>query len=157
MVRETLTRLAHLIKDRRIRMSESAKLAPVRVDPARIDQVLGNLISNALKYGDEHGAIDIRLDRRAEEIEVAVTNRGRGISAEELPRLFDRFMRSKSARGSAVQGLGVGLYIAKGLVEAHGGRIWAESLPGQTTTIRFTLPVAAQDIGDRAAERRRVA
>jgi PAS domain S-box-containing protein len=156
MVREALTRLAHVIKDRRVRVSESSTLAPVRVDPARIDQVLGNLISNAVKYGDANGAIDIRLDRGAEEIEIAVTNRGRGVSAEELPRLFDRFMRSKSARGSDVQGLGVGLYVAKGLVEAHGGRIWAESIPGQTTTIRFTLPIAA-DVGDRAAERRRVA
>ena len=76
---------------------------------------------------------------------VLVTNRGPGISAEELPKLFDRYYRTASARVGSARGLGLGLYIAKGLMEAHGGRIWAESRPGQTT-FQFALPVMREGV-----------
>ena len=68
-------------------------------------------------------------------------NHGKGIAEEEISRLFDRFSRAKSSQNSSVPGLGLGLYISKGLVEAHGGRIWVESVPNFTTTFYFTLPV----------------
>jgi signal transduction histidine kinase len=76
-------------------------------------------------------------------VEIAVANQGPGILPEEMPRLFSRFMRSKRRRGPGVSGLGIGRYIAKELIEAHGGRIWAESTPGETTTFRVTLPARA--------------
>jgi signal transduction histidine kinase len=111
------------------------------VDPARIEQVLGNLVSNAVKYGDPHTDIEIDLTSRGGEFEVAVTNRGRGIPADERSDLFQRFRRSQAASG--VAGLGLGLYICRGLVEAHGGRIRVESTPGRTTTFFFTIPKAS--------------
>jgi len=140
LVKETVQRLSHLTGEGRVKVTEGRGLAPVFVDPMRIDQVLGNLISNAVKYGDSEAEILVRLDRKEKEVDISVTNRGKGIEPDELPRIFSRFMRSKSAHGSGARGLGVGLYIAKGLVEAHGGRMWAESTPGQTTTFHLTLP-----------------
>jgi signal transduction histidine kinase len=79
--------------------------------------------------------------QRGGDIEFAVTNRGPGIAEEEVPTLFARFFRTQAARSSSVPGLGLGLYITKELVHAHGGRVWAESTPGEQTTFRFALPV----------------
>jgi PAS domain S-box-containing protein len=139
-VRETVERMAHATTERHVVVSEGPALANVYIDPMRVGQVLGNLITNAVKYGEKDSEITINVDQTDGEIEIAVTNQGRGIPPDELPRLFSRFTRSTSARGSGVPGLGVGLYIAKGLIEAHGGRIWAESTPGKTTTFRVRLP-----------------
>ena len=144
LVRETVARLAHLPGIERVHVSADDNLSPVLVDPMRMEQVVTNLVTNAIKYGDERSDISIRVTERAGESEISVTNRGRGIGPEELPRLFNRFMRSKEARGSAVAGLGLGLYIAKGVVQAHGGRLWAESTPGETTTFHIALPVSAE-------------
>jgi signal transduction histidine kinase len=69
-----------------------------------------------------------------------VTNQGDGIAPEEMPKLFERFQRTERAATGRARGVGLGLYITKGLIEAHGGRIWAESAPGRTTTFHFTLP-----------------
>lgn len=140
-VQETIGRLSHVIKDLRVETAESGDLAPVFADPVRVEQVLGNLISNAVKYGDKQKEICIRLNRVEDEIDFSVMNHGPGISPEESSRLFDRFSRSQSVRKSNVPGLGLGLYISKGLVEAHGGRIWVESVPHATTTFHFTLPI----------------
>ena len=82
-------------------------------------------------------------ERRDDEVEVSVTDHGAGIPPSEIPRLFSRFYRTEAARAGKVSGLGLGLYISKGLVEAHGGRTWVESVPEKTTTFHFTLPVVA--------------
>jgi PAS domain S-box-containing protein len=113
------------------------------VDSDRIQQVLTNLVTNAAKYGDP--GTEIRLDAAAQDgvVEVSVTNRGPAIPAEEIPRLFSRFNRAPSARAAGTPGTGLGLYIAKGLVEAHGGRIWVDSAPGAPTTFHFVVPRAA--------------
>ena len=113
----------------------------VQGDAQRLEQVVTNLLSNAVKYGAPEG--EIRLDVRTSDghAEVLVTNHGPGIPANELSVLFERYVRSRAARTSATTGSGLGLYIARGLVEAHGGRIWAESVPGETTTFHFTIPL----------------
>ncbi|HEY7236330.1 MAG TPA: ATP-binding protein [Gemmatimonadaceae bacterium] len=139
MVREVVERLSYLMRGR-ARIHVSGPPVSVWIDRMRIEQVLGNLLSNAVKYGEPDTEIAVRLTRREADIELAVSNQGRGISPEEMPHLFDRFVRSRTARRSGVEGLGLGLYIAKGLVEAHGGRIWAESVPGKTTTFHIVLP-----------------
>jgi signal transduction histidine kinase len=121
-------------------VSQSGAPSVAWADPGRVEQVITNLVSNACKYGTPDTEIRVDVDTREQEIEVTVTNQGRGLSHEELPNLFQRFMRSEDSRASGTSGIGLGLYICKGLVEAHGGRIWAESIPGETTSFHFTLP-----------------
>jgi PAS domain S-box-containing protein len=141
LVRETVDRLAYVMKDLHVDISGSSDLLPVFADPGRVEQILGNLLSNAVKYGREREEIRVRLKRHKDEVEISVMNHGKGIAEEEISRLFDRFSRAKSSRTLGVPGLGLGLYISKGLVDAHGGRIWVESVPNFTTTFYFTLPV----------------
>ncbi|MBI4493843.1 MAG: PAS domain S-box protein [Chloroflexi bacterium] len=153
LVRQVAERTAEVAAGHPVQVEVAEAPLPVEADPQRIEQVLGNLVSNAAKYGDPDTGILIEVRRRDTEVEVAVANHGPGIPPEDLPRLFSRFHRARQAQAERVAGLGLGLYISKGLVEAHGGRIWAESAPGQTTTFRFTLPLAAPQrvAGERAA------
>jgi PAS domain S-box-containing protein len=112
-----------------------------RWEQKRIEQVLANLIGNALKYSPRAERIDVVVTRRAAEVEVAVVDRGMGLPPEELEPIFDRYYRSPQARDSSLAGTGLGLYICRGIVAAHGGRLWAESPgEGQGATFRFTLP-----------------
>lgn len=112
-------------------------------DPLRIDQVISNLLSNAVKYGTPQTPIDVEVNRLADELRISVSNEGPGIAPEELPQLFRRFHRTPGSHQQAA-GIGLGLYICKGLVEAHGGRLWAHSTPGRRTTFCFSLPVVEQ-------------
>ncbi|MFH0901565.1 MAG: ATP-binding protein [Pseudomonadota bacterium] len=149
-VDSVVTRLAATIPDRRLRffsrglptIGARAPAPLVHIDPDRIEQVLTNLISNAVKYGDRHAEIAVILEWRKEEAAVSVSNWGKGILPDEIPLLFNRYARSRIARESGVPGLGLGLYIAKGLVEAHGGHLSVESTPGRTTTFELTIPYA---------------
>jgi signal transduction histidine kinase len=84
--------------------------------------------------------VDVEVRRAVDELRVSVANRGTCIAAEELPRIFDRFYRTAGARAGTVHGLGLGLYIARGLIEAHGGRMWADSGSGKTT-FEIALPL----------------
>jgi PAS domain S-box-containing protein len=142
LVRETIGRLSHLTGNRRVKVRDEGGLLPVYVDPMRIGQVLGNLVSNAVKYGDKDSEILVQLCRQDGQVEVSVTNHGKGIDPQDMPRIFNRFVRSKSAPGVGIPGLGLGLYIANGVVKAHGGRMWADSIPGRTTTFHVTLPTS---------------
>jgi len=140
---DAVDRLSLLTGGHPVHVSKAVTSAIAFVDAGRIEQILGNLISNAVKYGEPHSEIDLRLSRRGQEVEFAVKNRGRGIPADELPRLFERFSRGDTMRHGHMPGLGLGLYICKGLVEAHGGRIWVESAAGETTFF-FTIPSILQ-------------
>jgi PAS domain S-box-containing protein len=111
------------------------------VDGERLEQAFANLLSNAVKYGREGAPIEVVIARTSVELTLSVTNWGDGIDAREMPDLFRRFHRTAKARASKVAGIGVGLYIARGLVEAHGGRLWAESDPGVKTTFHVHLPI----------------
>ncbi len=120
----------------------AADLPQVMADRRRIVQVLGNLLSNAAGYSPEGSPILVSAVRDGVHVAVSVADRGRGIPAELLPELFRRFSRaSGAATASGVDGSGLGLAICKGIVEAHGGRIWAESDgPGLGARLTFTLP-----------------
>jgi signal transduction histidine kinase len=116
----------------------------VRADADRIDQVLANLLSNALKYSPQECPVTLSVRKEAENAVIAIHDEGSGIPQEALPHLFERFYRVPGVQvqsGSGV-GLGLGLYITRELVERHGGQIRAESTPGIGTTFSVTLPLA---------------
>ena len=115
----------------------------VLADRDRIAQVVGNLLSNALRYVPEGGHVAVRVEDRGREVVVAVADDGPGVPEEDLDRLFERFWRGDPARRRATGGSGLGLSIARYIVEAHGGRIWAEPTPGGGLTVLFALPSAA--------------
>ncbi len=122
------------------------------IDPDRIGQVLQNLLCNALAHTPRGGTVAVRARPMGNEVEVAVSDTGSGISAEHLPHVFERFYRVDPSRSRSTGGTGIGLAIAKQLVEAHGGRIWAESEIGKGSTFHFTLPVAMPADGDALSE-----
>lgn len=111
-----------------------------RWDRGRLEQVVYNLLSNAVKYSPDDAPIVVRVERADGEARAHVIDAGPGIPPDALPRLFRRFARLEGAAATA-PGLGLGLYISKALVEAHGGRIWAESEPGRGATFSFALPL----------------
>ncbi|MFH1775510.1 MAG: ATP-binding protein [Chloroflexota bacterium] len=118
------------------------KLPPVNIDSQRISQVLLNLIENALAHTAKGGTITVTAKGEGASVEVAVSDTGEGIPAADLPHIFERFYRVDKSRARATGGSGLGLTIAKRLVEAHGGRIEARSEPGKGSRFSFNLPVA---------------
>ncbi len=140
MAREAVERIRTTASDRAIVLHCSGECV-IEADDGLLNQVFDNLLLNAVKYGDPQSPIDVFISEGDDAVEVTVTNRGVGITASELPFLFRRFSRL----GNRVlrPGLGLGLYICKGLVEAHGGSIRADSTPGQRTAIKLSLPLRA--------------
>jgi signal transduction histidine kinase len=116
------------------------KLPPVNMDLHRIKQVLNNLLENAVAHTGPEGTITVAAWEQDNEINISVADTGEGIKAEELPNIFERFYRVDKSRTRATGGSGLGLTIAKRLVEAHGGRIDVESQWGKGTRFTFTLP-----------------
>jgi signal transduction histidine kinase len=114
----------------------------VKGDARRLERVLEIVLSNAVEHGAPDTPIDIEASEAGGNATIAVTNRGKGIPPGELLRLFERRVPSHSARSSTGKGLGLGLYIAKGLVDAHRGRIWAASEPSGLTTFHIAIPLS---------------
>jgi len=108
------------------------------VDRRRLEQVLINLLSNAHKFTPKGGWARVALVEGEGEVEISVSDNGPGIPPAEQERIFDKFYVVADQKGLA--GVGLGLYIARQLVELHGGRIWVESEPGHGSTFRFTIP-----------------
>jgi signal transduction histidine kinase len=117
--------------------------ARVLAAPEKVERVLYNLVTNALRHTPSDGSVAVVVEPLAEEVRVSVEDTGEGLSAEALRRMFDRFWRGDRARSRERAGAGLGLAIARGLVEAHGGRIWAESRPDGGARVSFTLPKSA--------------
>jgi signal transduction histidine kinase len=114
----------------------------VDVDPQRVGQVLRNLIENALAHTPPDGEVGVAACASDQWVEVSVRDTGSGIAAEDLPYVFERFYRVDKSRSRATGGAGLGLAIARSLVEAHGGRIWVESTEGEGSTFTFALPIS---------------
>jgi K+-sensing histidine kinase KdpD len=112
----------------------------VDADPRRIKQVLRNILDNAIKYSPDGGLVMIRGEVRQSDVVVSIADQGVGISAEDLIPLFEKYFRVKSATGHHVPGTGLGLPVARAIVEAHKGRIWAQSKVGGGTTLYFSIP-----------------
>lgn len=142
---ETLAKRFQQSSGRNVNVSApDAEVFSVRADPQRVEQVLSNLLSNAIKYSAPEFPIEVELSTAETETTCAVSNYGKGLTEEEQKNLFLRFYRVPGSEKIA-KGSGLGLYISKGLIEAHGGHIWATSAPGhnQKTTFAFTLPKSA--------------
>jgi signal transduction histidine kinase len=114
-------------------------------DATRVTQLLANLIENGVKYSPEGGTVRTTIRRDGERVEIAVSDEGIGVPAEDLPRLFEQFRRGTNVDDRHFAGLGLGLYICRGIVEQHGGRIWAERNAGVGSTFRVKLPFRAAE------------
>ena len=123
-----------------LRLEVAPELPDISADRDRLLQVFENLIGNAIKFTKPGGRITLGATARAGEVTFAVSDSGRGIASTHLPHVFDRFWQ---APGTERRGMGFGLAIVKGVVEAHGGRVWVQSSPGQGSTFFFTIPTAA--------------
>jgi two-component system phosphate regulon sensor histidine kinase PhoR len=126
-----------------IAKSES-DLAPISADEARLEEVIHNLLDNAMKYSPAGAEIILRASTHGvDRIAISVTDAGAGIASTDLPRIFERFYRADKARSREVGGTGLGLAIVKHIAQLHGGSVEAESQLGKGTTIRVLLPIAA--------------
>jgi PAS domain S-box-containing protein len=127
--------------DHHISFAPGQPLPEVNLDARRIRQVVDNLINNAVKYSPEGTEITVTASRTGGELHISVTDQGPGIPAAELGKIFQRMYRHAPKAHSDADGIGLGLYISQRLVEAHGGRIWAESTVGRGSTFHLTLPL----------------
>jgi len=143
LTRDLIDDLAHRSKNHRLVVDFPAGFPLVDADPDRITQVLRNLLDNAIKYSPAGGLIVVRGAVRGGEVVISVADQGVGIAPEDVNRLFERFFRVQSGLGRHVVGSGLGLPIARTIIESHGGRIWAESQAGHGSTFHFTLPLPA--------------
>lgn len=142
LLRGACDALRPLVEEKGIRFAceDAGRDALLRADPDRVLQVLGNLAGNAVKFTPEGGRVALGLRVEEGEAVFSVTDTGQGMSAEQLPHVFEQFWQ---ARRAGRQGTGLGLTIAHGIVAAHGGRIGVESTPGEGSTFYFTVPLAA--------------
>jgi len=127
-------------KKHRLLLDFPADFPIIQGDEVRLRQVVENLISNAIKYSPKGGEIHIRGDYDAAEVRLSVQDQGIGLTAQQLERVFERFYRADSSLTNNTQGTGLGLFLSRAVVEAHGGRIWAESTPGTGSSFYFALP-----------------
>ncbi|HEX7713198.1 MAG TPA: ATP-binding protein, partial [Bacillota bacterium] len=116
-------------------------LPMIRVDMGLIEQVLVNILDNAIKYSPPETELSLQARCQHNELLVSIRDRGEGVPSNEIGAIFDQFYRGKTSQ--AAKGTGLGLTICKAIINAHGGRIWAESAEGQGTTITFALPISA--------------
>ena len=130
-------------KNLRTELEVADDLPALRADEARLQEVIYNLLDNAVKYSQPHGLISVRATRRQDHITLSVCDQGAGIPARDLPRIFERFYRADKARHRELGGTGLGLSIVKHIAQLHGGSVEAESALDRGTTVRVHLPLAA--------------
>src|SRR6266851_4276769 len=143
LARRVVTRLQMTTERHTLSLATSVEHLVAQVDPRRMEQVLSNLIGNAIKYSPEGGSIEvtIREEEQAHEALLCVSDHGIGIPAQQQLLVFGRFARADNARAHSIGGTGLGLYLCRELVERHGGRIWFESTEGQGSTFFVALPL----------------
>ncbi|HEX2988719.1 MAG TPA: ATP-binding protein [Chloroflexota bacterium] len=140
-IADVIGKLDGVLEAGRVKIEAPESFPQVMADPDRLERILINLLSNALEYSDPGTEVKVKLEQRDGEVIVSIEDRGKGISAERLSGLFQPYHRIQEARRHR-ESLGLGLYVTKGLVESHGGRIWAESEVGKGSRFSFTLPLS---------------
>jgi two-component system sensor histidine kinase KdpD len=138
IVGSVLARMKNLTTDHKLDIHIPENLPMIPVDYVQMEQVFTNLISNSLKYAPAHTLVGIRAEVQDETVHIQVRNQGPQVPPEDLGRIFDKFYRITAAE--RVTGTGLGLSICKGIIEAHGGHIWAENVP-DGLAFNFTLPL----------------
>jgi PAS domain S-box-containing protein len=141
-VRDVVHRHHTAVSDRRFHVNVPDEKKIVNGDRDRLEQVLGNLLENAVKYSPDGSEIFVNVEDKGENIVTSVSDRGIGIPPDELQQVFERFHRGRQVSSTNYGGLGLGLYITKQIIERHAGSIWVESREGHGTTFYFTLPEA---------------
>lgn len=126
-----------------VKVQLDKRLGTLRADSRRLALVMDNLLSNAIKYNQDNGSVTLTAVRESDAVRISVQDTGIGISADDLPHVFDRFFRSRQGMALRIEGSGLGLALTKGIVQRHQGRIWVESKQGEGSIFTFTLPVAA--------------
>ncbi|HEX2120144.1 MAG TPA: ATP-binding protein [Thermoanaerobaculia bacterium] len=145
-VRDVVQRHHTAVSDRRFHVSVPKDGKIVTGDRDRLEQVLGNLLENAVKYSPDGSDITVTVEDKGDAFLTAVCDRGIGIPADEIGQVFERFHRGRQVSSTNYGGLGLGLYITKQIVERHGGSIWVESKEGHGTTFYFQLPATEQPV-----------
>jgi two-component system sensor histidine kinase KdpD len=143
LIHDVLGHMQFLLQDRPVSVSVPADLPPVQLDYLQIDQVLTNLLENAARYTPPSSLIEVSAGVEGQYVLVQVADHGPGIPPKDLDRIFDKFFRV--SRSSLSNGSGLGLAVCRGLVEAHGGHIWAENRPSGGALFQFTLPLGKAD------------
>jgi signal transduction histidine kinase len=142
IIKDTLALMDPKAREQGVTLTYSCEdIKQIQADPKGIEEILNNLITNAINYSPDGGQVAVTAKGLAEYMEIKVSDTGVGISPEELPKIFDKFYRVKNPRTRQVMGTGLGLAIVKGVVESHHGTIDVESDPGKGTTFRVLLPV----------------
>jgi two-component system sensor histidine kinase KdpD len=141
VIETVLERLGPMLERHPIQTRIERSLPTVKMDPVEIDEVLTNLIENAIKYTPQGTPLEVSAEKAGDFLEIAVADRGPGISPDKMSHLFDRFYRVTSGAARGVTGTGLGLAIVKGIVEAHSGQVTAENRVGGGMVFRFTLPI----------------
>lgn len=140
IVQAAVRNVSTVADERGVRIEVRGDPLPIRGDAQRLDQVVTNLVDNAVKYSEPGTSITVEVHRLEAEAVCTVADRGPGIEPELLPHIFDRFVRGDRARSRPDGGTGLGLAIAREIVEAHGCRIWVASRPGGGALVGFALP-----------------
>ncbi len=143
---EVLERSLPPAERERFRLESPSILPPVLADAPRVERVVVNLLTNALKYSPAGSPVELHLARQDDQAVVSVRDQGPGLRPAEVERLFQKYYRTRDGEAKT-EGLGLGLYISRLIIEAHGGRIWVESTPGQGATFSFSLPLALPQEG----------
>ena len=148
LISDMLESMSAQAVNRRLRLQGAVddELSPVTMDTQRVQRVLYNLVQNAIRHTPPDGSIHIRARDIGAEVQVQVADTGEGIPNQALEKVFERSYRVDPSRSRESGGAGLGLSIAKGIVEAHGGRIWVESIPNRGSTFSFTLPKAPRGV-----------
>ncbi|EKD65445.1 MAG: multi-sensor signal transduction histidine kinase [uncultured bacterium] len=143
-VEEAVEEFLEVAKDKKINLTftKPQKRFFVKADKLRTNEVLLNLLSNAIAYTDKSGKVSVSIEQKGQEVITSVNDTGIGIPKSSLPHLFTKFFRVSSKTSKESRGTGLGLYISKEIVQRHGGRIWVESEVGKGSTFSFSLPAA---------------